>query len=432
MVLCLSWHIVRVRKQLRALADAAEQRRPVLLEKASSITRRYEIHRLSAAYNDLQEKYYRISQAGEGHIHQIQTTLENLREAVVMINHDNTIKMANTAFLNLIESKGSPLESRIDQFLQGAEFKEYLMRFQDGEEAYRREMEVQIRSGKSIWIEISAAPLPDNNENSESCTLLFIHDITRQKKLENMRTEFVSNASHELRTPVTIIKGFADTLYDDGAAISHEERQRFIEKIKTSSDRLYHLLEDLLLLTRLESDHTQFQQENLSLSSLLNDIIREFSHRLDPASQRMETQFCDQPDTVLADPLQISQVVNNLLENILHHAVGFSLIRITTETSEDGVTCSIIDDGQGIPEKDLPHIFQRFYRVDKGRSRLSGGTGLGLSIVKHIIAQHGGSITADSKQGRGTSISFFLPFPQIRLERSIRDRMTNDLMANGE
>jgi signal transduction histidine kinase len=208
---------------------------------------------------------------------------------------------------------------------------------------------------------------------------------------------------------VTVIKGFAETLIEDEAILTPEEKTRFLKKIRSNSERLHNLLQDLLLLTRLESTEMVLQLEDFSTGEFLQELTESWESVLEEGGQKLILDLCPGNDCVRADPLRLSQVMTNLLENAVRHARGFTEIRISTRLQDGGVVISVADDGVGIPEKDLPHVFQRFYRVEKGRSRESGGTGLGLSIVKHIVVQHGGEIRARSGKGRGTTIEVFLP-----------------------
>jgi signal transduction histidine kinase len=242
-------------------------------------------------------------------------------------------------------------------------------------------------------------------------TLLVLHDITKLKELEVMRREFVANVSHELRTPLTIIKGFAETLIDDAETLQSDSRERFTKKILTNADRLHVLVEDLLTISRLESKPEQIEPIAQPLKPLFEEVAENYRTRLDPATQRIDLAVEDEVDVVLFDRYRIHQVLDNFIENAFRYAPNFT--RITLEAKLDSerqkVLCAVVDDGPGIPEKDLPHVFERFYRVDKGRSRERGGTGLGLSIVKHIIQLHGGSVSAESRLGEGSRMRFTLP-----------------------
>ena len=389
---------------LGQLVDAAERPEALLLERDSALIRGYRLDRLVRAINRLVADNAKMSGTGREYHEQIQAVLGNLREAVVTLDGENVILSANPAFTDLVALERDPRGERIDAHIRGSAFLEFLQELRAGGGGHRKEMEVQIGNA-TCWLEVSAAPLRDKVRGPAGNDTLFVfHNITRQKKLEKMRTEFVANVSHELRTPVTVIKGFAQTLIEDEADLPAEEKRRFLEKIRNNSERLHSLLQDLLLLSRLESTEMVLQLERLRLSPFIRELAEAFRPNLDPSSQTLVLELAEGDDHVLVDPLRLSQVVNNLLDNILRHARGFSEIRVRTEVRPQGVAVAVADNGAGIPEKDLPHVFQRFYRVEKGRARESGGTGLGLSIVKHIVVQHGGQITAKSGQGRGTEI----------------------------
>jgi two-component system phosphate regulon sensor histidine kinase PhoR len=388
-------------RTLRELARAAERGEILLQERGGGDG---VLDRLVRAVNRLVEEKAAISGSGRESHEQFQAVLGNLREAVVIVDRDNCVVSANSAFSELAGLDGDPCGRRIDACVHGSAFLGFLGALHTGGPGRRAEMEVQAGNA-AYWLEVSAAPLRDTpGRDNGRYTLLVMHDITRQKQLEKMRTEFVANVSHELRTPVTVIQGFAQTLAEDEADLTPEEKRRFLEKIRSNTERLHGLLQDLLLLSRLESAEMILQCERIRLSSLVRELAEAFLPSLDKENQRLVLELAGEGDEVLVDPLRISQVVNNLLDNVVRHAHGFSEIRIRTEARAEGVALVVFDNGAGIPQKDLPHIFQRFYRVEKGRSRESGGTGLGLSIVKHIVGQHGGDIVARSGKGGGTEI----------------------------
>jgi two-component system phosphate regulon sensor histidine kinase PhoR len=408
----------RIRRFQAQLVEAAERGRPVLLEKEEGGLPGYHLQRLVHTFNHLIAENANISDTGQGYLDQIQTTLGNLREAVVMVDRDNLIRLANPAFRDLVELNHSPLGKRLDTFLQGSAFQEFLIEVRGGRDGKRSELETLVGQ-RSVWLEVSAAPLPENPRTEEAFTLFVFHDITRQKSLERMRTEFVANVSHELRTPVTIIKGFTDTLIEDGPELSAEEQNRFLQKIKANSERLSTLLQDLLLLSRLESTEGILQRERLSLSNLLEEVTSHWIAGHEDRSWKFETRFAEGNDFVFVDSLRFSQLIVNLLENAVRHAGTVRKIEVRSRLREKGVEIMVGDDGCGIPAKDLPHVFQRFYRVSKSRSRESGGTGLGLSIVKHIVQQHGGEIRAESEPEKGTRVFIFFPYPERMAEDAV-------------
>ena len=227
-----------------------------------------------------------------------------------------------------------------------------------------------------------------------------------------MRTDFVANVSHELRTPLTIIKGFSETLVDDYDSLSEEAKRRFTNKIKNNTERLHLLVEDLLTLSRLESQPDQLDYSVQAFDQLLNEVKESYTSRLNKSKQRIEVEFDSEISPFAFDHHRINQVFDNLLENVFRYASEFTVLRLSADLSADKsyIICKVADDGPGIPKKSLPHLFERFYRVDKGRSKEKGGTGLGLSILKHIILLHGGVVRAESTVGEGTTIIFSLPY----------------------
>ncbi|MEM8867889.1 MAG: ATP-binding protein, partial [Verrucomicrobiota bacterium] len=268
------------------------------------------------------------------------------------------------------------------------------------------------KGGELLWFEASCVDVQGGTTGEESATLLVLHDITRLKSLEVVRRDFVANVSHELRTPLTIIKGFAETLVEDNETLDLESRARFLDKIVNNSQRLHYLVEDLLTLSRLESKPEQVVPELQSLRKLFLETADNYQGRIQTESQRIEVDFDELIGDFAFDRFRINQVIDNLIENVFRYAPDFTLLRLVArfDAKSNMVECSVVDDGPGIPAKDLPHIFERFYRVDKGRSRERGGTGLGLSITKHIVQLHGGAVTAQSEASVGTTIFFTLPY----------------------
>ena len=248
-------------------------------------------------------------------------------------------------------------------------------------------------------------PEPDSAPEPESV-------MERGERPENIRRDFVANVSHELRTPVAIVKGFAETLDDDYDELSGKKRREFIGKIRKNSDRLCSLVEDLLQLAELESPSQALILEDGNLAKVAQAVAERFEEQLDQETQSIRLELAEEEKPVRFDSVKIERVIENLLDNVLRYAGDFSIITIRTimEGEAREIRCEVEDDGCGIPEKDLPHLCERFYRVDKGRSRESGGTGLGLSIVKHVVELHGGSVTARSEVGKGTAFGFSLPY----------------------
>ena len=226
---------------------------------------------------------------------------------------------------------------------------------------------------------------------------------------ERKRRDFVANVSHELRTPVSIIKGFSETLLQDFDTLKEGDQKKFLEKIQRNSGRLYSLVEDLLSLARLDSPESGFEKQNCDLKNLIERATDDFRSGMDPDSIAVNLKITEGNFSVFGDEDRLLSIFQNLLENASVHAMSLSKISISLEKDGDSFVCKVEDDGQGIPEEDLPRVFERFYRVDKGRSRQRGGTGLGLSIVREVVEAHGGSIRVQSKQGAGSIFLVRLP-----------------------
>ena len=232
-----------------------------------------------------------------------------------------------------------------------------------------------------------------------------------QDKDEQTRRDFVANVSHELRTPVSIIKGFADSLIEDYDDLKDEKRKHFLSKIQKNAERLNTLVEDLLELAKLEKPQTTLFMESLDLSKLVRSIEEEFLQRKENPLPKFLLKCPTSPVITQADPVKLVSVFENLIDNAMIHAEGLSylLVRIKEDTKKNQIICEIEDDGIGISQEDQEMLFERFYRVEKGRSRMRGGTGLGLSIAREIIEAHNGEISIRSKTGQGAIFSFKIP-----------------------
>lgn len=253
--------------------------------------------------------------------------------------------------------------------------------------------------------QVNALPLSGGREVI-GC-LVVIHDITQIRKLETVRRDFVANVSHELKTPLTSIKGFIETLLE-GALEKKDEVSNFLKIIQEQANRLDSLINDLLELSYLESGQAKPSPEELSLRHIVDEILSGFRAQL---KKRAVEAVNDIPAQlfVKADKEKIRQALVNLLSNAIKFNKDKGFIRIYAQEFGEKVTVTVEDSGIGIPAKDIPRIFERFYRVDKARSRELGGTGLGLSIVKHIVELHGGSVGVESTEGLGSRFFFTLP-----------------------
>ncbi|HYJ14834.1 MAG TPA: ATP-binding protein [Candidatus Limnocylindria bacterium] len=270
--------------------------------------------------------------------------------------------------------------------------------------------EIELEGGR--WFSVNAAPLR-NAQRMTLGSILVFHDVTEVKRLETIRSDFVANVSHELRTPLTAIQGYVETLIHSPPADSRE-RQQFLEIIERHAERLGRLTEDLLSLADLESGKIQIAPRPVDSGKLIQQVLEIFWERAAKKEIRLNHEISAAYGKINGDPDRLQQLLINLVDNAVKFTPsgGTVTIRAAECQADNGarrIEISIADSGVGIPEKDLPRLTERFYRVDKARSRDLGGTGLGLAIVKHIVQAHGGELKITSELNKGTTISVRLP-----------------------
>ena len=252
-----------------------------------------------------------------------------------------------------------------------------------------------------------ASVTPIFESKSVAGCLVVLHDITEIKRLETMRSDFVANVSHELKTPLTSIKGFVETLLD-GALDDKEHGRNFLQIIQGHSQRLESLVNDLLSLAHLESKDIVLEKREFDLKEQVEEIVSGFQSQIKKKGISITNELPSNL-SIRADKNRIDQVVTNLIDNAIKFNKESGSIKIYSQGSGETIKITIEDSGVGVPEKETPRIFERFYRVDKARSRSLGGTGLGLSIVKHIIELHAGEVGVESTEGFGSKFWFTLP-----------------------
>jgi two-component system, OmpR family, phosphate regulon sensor histidine kinase PhoR len=259
---------------------------------------------------------------------------------------------------------------------------------------------------------VHAARLPGSPPRG---AVLVLHDTTELRRLERLRQDFVANVSHELKTPLSVIKACVETLLD-GAADDPEHRGPFLQRIAEQGDRLHALILDLLSLARIESGAEAFEQQAVPLGPAVAACLERHRARAGAKNQRLEAVPAPaaagpaaEDAAAWADEEAVGQILDNLVDNALKYTPPGGRIQVRWRADDRHVRLEVEDTGIGIPESDLPRIFERFYRVDKARSREMGGTGLGLSIVKHLVQAMGGSVWATSRVGQGTTFTVRLP-----------------------
>lgn len=268
-------------------------------------------------------------------------------------------------------------------------------------------------SGRCLDVEASVA---GGEQDNEACAVLVFHDITELRRLENIRKDFVANVSHELRTPLTSIKGYVEALLDGGKD-DPETSVRFLEIILKQSDRLNLILEDLLQLSKIESGQLQFKKEPLHIGSVIERTIAMIKPLAEKKQHRLRSQVAADLPLISGDEERLVQVLANLLDNAIKYTPEGGQITVAArrispsraEAPRTSIELTVTDTGIGIPEQDRPRVFERFYRVDKARSRELGGTGLGLAIVRHIVEGHGGQVWVEGNMPTGSRFVVRLP-----------------------
>ncbi len=256
-------------------------------------------------------------------------------------------------------------------------------------------------------LEMFLAPFSGEGEQGGGI-LVVIHDVTEQVRSDQQRREFVANVSHELRTPITSVRSYAETLTESGDEMEAEMRKRFLDVIMNESDRMTKIVQDLLVLSRFDSEKTEMSFEKFDMAESLRHVYDALIIDAEKKGLTMSLDVGSEPIMLEGDRARIEQVVINVVSNSVRYTPEGGSISVSARGGDE-VSVTVADTGIGIPEADVPHLFDRFYRVDKGRSRAQGGTGLGLSIAKEIVDRHNGRIDVESRLGEGTAVTVTLP-----------------------
>jgi two-component system, OmpR family, phosphate regulon sensor histidine kinase PhoR len=368
-----------------------------------------EIGRVAAAIDKTASQVERSFEAVRSSQHQLETLLNSMQDAVIAISRDGLVQWANQAMDRLVPQR-TRLNAPVVETIRDPDFLAAV-------QAATTTKQVKTTRATSIVhgraFDVTAAPLPDGG------AVAVLRDLTETERVEKTRRDFIANVYHELRTPLTSIQGYSETLLDLTAENSGPHRE-FLEIIRKNAARMSRLTEDLLTLARVESGETRFDTEPVPPVELLHDAeesFREIARGQGVDLQIVETNgdngSVESLPPVRADREAIHQVFSNLIDNAMKYGRTGSRVILGARPArrgiEFGVEFYVQDFGAGIASEHLPRLFERFYRVDKARSRESGGTGLGLAIAKHIMLAHGGSIRAESELARGSTFLFTLP-----------------------
>jgi two-component system phosphate regulon sensor histidine kinase PhoR len=335
---------------------------------------------------------------------QQQVLFNSMIEGLLLLDRNRKIYLANRTFKDLFGLKIELRGKTVMEALRIHELAELIERVEIEKQVLDYELKLPELSER--WLQVNAAVIT-NSAGEREGTILVFHDLTRLKQLERTREDFVANVSHELRTPLSLIKGYVETLLD-GARNNPEVAERFLKIIERNAERLDLLIQDLLTISALESGRMKLNLKSVALHPLIEKIFTD----LKPPAESKNIELVNQLPEVAADGdiNRLEQVLANLVDNAIKYGrVQGKVVVGGKRIDGDMLEIFVQDDGQGIPAESLDRVFERFYRVDKARSRDQGGTGLGLSIVKHIVQSHGGEVRAESEPGKGATFFFTLP-----------------------
>jgi len=330
----------------------------------------------------------------------VEEILQHVTQAMVVVDGQNRLRVANPRARELLRLGEDNLGAPFVPLARSAELVDFLQQVRGGTGA-TRDIELNRAPAANIWIRIAGAPLLADSARTGSVVLV-AEDITRLRRLESLGREFVANVSHDLRTPVTILRGYAETLAQDHATLSADDRSRFIAKVVSATERLASLLEGMLALASLESG-AEVRRETGALAAAATEVAESLADRARAAGLGLRVEIVDPSGAT--DPTLSRRLVQNLIDNALAHAREASEVVLRVR----GAALDVEDNGVGVAPMDLARLFDRFYRAD--RSRRQGGAGIGLSIVRQIAELHGGGVSAEPVKPRGLRIRVTLSAP---------------------
>ncbi len=370
------------------------------------------LRRLADAVGDLSEQVAEMRRAARDESLNLRTILSNMSEGVLIADQGSRIRLANEGLRRMFHLSESPINrTLLEVFLSHSLQRAVTAALLEGTPQVR-EIEHNVKEQdhyRRRFFHMTASAVTPRGREAPMAVVVVFHDVTKLKELETVRQEFVANVSHELRTPLAIINGYLETLLD-GAIEDHDLARGFLKTMLKHGQRLNLLIEDLLTLSKLETLGVFMESDPVSVKDVVHRVIDQLHPRIESTSAEVELRIDPGLPSIRADALRLEQLFFNLIDNALKYSGPRPRVTVEiAQISEDRIRAAVRDNGPGIPLLDQPHIFERFYRVRKDRSRDAGGTGLGLSIVKHITQAHGGRVWVESHPGHGAS--FFVELP---------------------
>ena len=394
-------------RSLRTMSKIAAQIGNGEFGRRIPVVGRDEVGELAGVMNDMAARIEGELKSVAAEKNRLDTILRGMGEGVMVTDSRGVITLVNPAFRALLDLREDVEGKPLMDITRHPSLNEAFRKLIETKTECAEEFILPMNGGKTVqthWV-----PLLEK-EVLLGVVAVF-HDISDLKRLEKIRRDFVANVSHELRTPVTVIKGYAETLLDGVLSTDPEKAAVFLEKIHRHAGRLASLIGDLLILSELESGVTTPEAAPVAIAPVIDHVCTLLEEKALSKNISIIQPGSGETGEVLADRAKLEQVLVNLLDNAIKYTQDNGTITISSAETEGMLTIAVSDTGIGIPDNDLPRIFERFYRVDAARSREQGGTGLGLAIVKHILQLYGGSISVESRPGKGSTFSFTLKKP---------------------
>ena len=371
------------------------------------VSRIQEIGSLYEAIKDMARELHERINTIMRQRNEIEAILSSMVEGVIAVDTEERVIRMNSAAAMMLGCDSGRVQGRsIQEAVRNSIFQKFVSEALASPSPVEKEME--LSSGEERFVNGHGTVLRDA-EGNRIGALVVLNNITRLRVLENIRKEFVANVSHEIKTPITAIKGFVETL-SGGGVKDHKDTKRFLEIISKHVNRLEAIIDDLLSLSRIEKDAEtgEIQLKEAGIKEVLDTAVQVCQPIAEAKGIHIEV-LCDESYAARINPPLLEQAVVNLLDNAVKYSDENSVVRLEANLDDKEVIMAIIDKGRGIEKEHLPRLFERFYRVDRARSRRLGGTGLGLAIVKHIVQAHKGRILVESSPGKGSTFSIHLP-----------------------
>jgi two-component system phosphate regulon sensor histidine kinase PhoR len=373
--------------------------------KKASVYTKDEIGDLAQSLNAMSDEIKDKIEKANSERAKLDLVLSSMFEGVIVTDETEKIILMNPSLRRLFLLDSNPEGKKPLEVIRNTAVEDMVERIIEGKQQLAIE-EITVNTPEEKVLKVNGVPIM-RNSRLEGAILVF-HDITELRRLEQVRRDFVANVSHELRTPISSIKGYAETLLE-GALEDKDNAKEFISIIYQDSNRLAALINDLLDLSRIESGNMKMSFVALDPLALIKRAVSVIENQAKAKSIALKFDISSSLPQIKADETRFSQVMINMLDNAIKYSSEGGRVTISAKAVDKMLQIDVSDTGIGISEVDLPRIFERFYRVDKARSRELGGTGLGLSIVKHIISAHGGQVWVKSELGNGSIFSFTIP-----------------------